>query len=195
MKKMIRLLFVISGIYLLFSCSKSDHFWGDDSLGNTMKGRHSERMEVTVPFNIHFIGNYMPTTGVDLEMCGEYPMIRVFNEGGGTGTHLGKFTHFFDFCCNNVTGEYPAGHMVAYFVAADGDTLNVACAGHVIEGRAEDHPEYVISYFRDPCVILGGTGRFKGATGSGKTDDYNSSRDPYSHHHWTGTITLVKRKI
>ena len=37
-----------------------------------------------------------------------------------------------------------------------------------------------------------GMGRFEGATGSGTNDDYNSDLDPYSHHHWTGTITLVK---
>ncbi|MBP1668794.1 MAG: hypothetical protein H6Q21_1160, partial [Bacteroidetes bacterium] len=47
-------------------------------------------------------------------------------------------------------------------------------------------------YWRDPFEILGGTGKFKGATGKGTTDDYNSSEDPYSHHHWTGTITLLK---
>ncbi len=23
------------------------------------------------------------------------------------------------------------------------------------------------------------------------TDDFNSSEDPYSHHHWKGTINLV----
>jgi len=45
-----------------------------------------------------------------------------------------------------------------------------------------------------PFVILGGTGRFEGATGGGMTDDYNSSEDPYSHHQWVGKITLVKGK-
>jgi hypothetical protein len=183
-----------AAICLILSCSKSDGFFEGDDMNVSLKKAKVESKTVTLPFKIDFVGNYMPTTGVDVEMCGEYPMIRVFNEGGGTGTHLGKFTHYFDFCCNNETGEYPAGHMVAYFVAANGDKLFVACAGQVIYGRAPDHPEYVTSYFRDPFVILGGTGRFEGATGSGMTDDYNSSLDPYSHHHWRGTITLVKGK-
>jgi hypothetical protein len=48
------------------------------------------------------------------------------------------------------------------------------------------------NFAKDPFKILGKTGRFKGASGSGMTDDYNSDLDPYSHHHWKGTITLVK---
>jgi hypothetical protein len=42
----------------------------------------------------------------------------------------------------------------------------------------------VVSYWKDPFVILGGTGKYEGATGDIITDDYNSSEDPYSHHHW-----------
>ena len=79
-------------------------------------------------------------------------------------------------------------------VAANGDILYISGEGFVIDGRLDDHPEYVISYWRDPFVILGGTGRFEGATGEGWTDDYNSSEDPNSHHNWTGTITMVKGK-
>ena len=59
-------------------------------------------------------------------------------------------------------------------------------------GRLDDHPEYVTSWWKDPWEITGGTGRFEGATGSGYTDDYNSAIDPYSHHRWTGTITMLK---
>ena len=77
-------------------------------------------------------------------------------------------------------------------VFGKGDTLFVTCKGKVIGGKSPDHPEYVTSYWRDDFLILGGTGRFEGATGSGKTDDYNSSEDPYSHHRWKGTITLEK---
>ena len=64
----------------------------------------------------------------------------------------------------------------------------------VITGRLEDHPDYVVSYWRDPFEILGGTGRFEGAFGGGMTDDYNSSEDTNSHHHWKGTITMKKGK-
>ena len=66
--------------------------------------------------------------------------------------------------------------------------------GAVLPGRLDDHPEEVVSYWRDPFVILGGTGRFEDASGGGMTDDYNSSEDNNSHHHWVGTITMKKGK-
>jgi hypothetical protein len=175
---------------LLAGCNKTGEFFENET-----PELKKAQVKVTVPFKADFVGNYLPTSGVDIEMCGEYPMIRIFNEGSGTGTHLGKFTHYFDFCVDNETGEYPFGHIEAYFVAANGDKLFVSVAGQVIEGRLDHHPADVNSYFTDPWEITGGTGRFEGATGSGVTDDYN--RDSYpanSFHHWTGTITLVKGK-
>ncbi len=67
--------------------------------------------------------------------------------------------------------------------------------GQVIYGNEDDHPDGVNSYWRDPFTILGGTGRFDGATGGGMSDDYNLDVYPgNSFHHWVGTITLVKGK-
>jgi hypothetical protein len=50
-------------------------------------------------------------------------------------------------------------------------------------GRLDYHPDYVNSYWKDPMIVLGATGRFAGATGTFMTDDYNSDLDPNSHHH------------
>lgn len=183
MKTMVKIFFLMAFVSLIVGCKKL-----------IISGE-----TVTAPFKADFVGNYMEGSGPNTS-CGDcdfekgYCWSLIINEGEGTGTHLGKFTHHFEFCCEVVSGVYPGGYMDAYFTAENGDILRVACAGKVIEGRAEDHPDYVTSYFRDPFVILGGTGRFEGATGSGMTDDYNSNLDPYSHHHWTGTITLVKGK-
>jgi len=194
MKTLKNIILLTAVICLTFSCSKYE---GDEMNVSLKKGK-AEPTTVTVPFKADFVGNY--TYAGPEASCGEWNAEggilwgMVINEGGGTGTHLGKFTHYFEFCCEFLSGIYPGNHMVAYFTAANGDILFVSCAGLVIEGRAPDHPEFVVSYFRDPFVILGGTGRFEGATGSGMTDDYNSSLDPYSHHHWIGTITLVKGK-
>jgi hypothetical protein len=202
MKTLKHLLFVPACICLLISCEKSDDFLSEDpvnSSSETLKcipgGNHHrpsmpEPRRITLPFRADFVGNYVGMEPSSL--CGEDSWIMITNEGGGTGTFLGNFTHHFEFCCDVVTGIYPGNYMKAYFVAANGDSLFVACAGQVIEGRAEDQPEFVTSYFRDPFVILGGTGRFKGATGKGITDDYNSSLDPNSHHQWRGIITMVK---
>ncbi|HUW93993.1 MAG TPA: hypothetical protein VMV74_12570 [Bacteroidales bacterium] len=186
MKTLQRILFFTAVICLIVSCSKYE---GDDMNVSLKKGK-AEPTTVTVPFKADFVGNY-DDVSVNAT-CGDFPNMMVTNTGGGTGSHLGNFTHYFEFCCDVISGYYPLGHMVAYLTAANGDVLFVSCEGQVIDGRAEDHPDYVISYFRDPFVILGGTGRFAGAKGSGMTDDYNSSLDPYSHHHWTGTITLIK---
>lgn len=178
---------------LFISCSRYD----SDDLNVSLKKGKAESATVTVPFKADFMGTYM-YAGPDA-LCGEWNPEAgvmngmVINEGGGTGTHLGNFTHYFEFCCDFIEGYYPGGHMSAYFTAANGDMLYVSCAGQVLNGRLDYHPADVNSYFKDPFVILGGTGRFEGATGSGFTDDYN--RDSYpenSFHHWSGTITLVK---
>jgi len=191
MKTLKKILFFIVGLGLLIACSKSDHFWGDEPLGNTMKGGKSDPVMVTTPFKADFLGNY---TSMEVSAeCGDYPNMRVVVDATGTGTHVGKSTVHFDFCCNVETGVYGSSAPYA-IVAANGDILYIYGEGQVIDGRLPDHPDYVTSYWRDPFVILGGTGRFKGATGGGMMDDYNSSEDPYSHHHWTGTIALVKGK-
>ena len=189
MKTMRKLLFFIAGIGLLVACSKSDHFWGDEPLGRTTD---PEAVMVTMPFKVDYLGNYTSMEVTD--GCGVYPAMRVVVDGTGTGTHVGNSTVHFDFCCNLETGVYGFGVPTEYIVAANGDILYISCEGQVMGGRLPEHPDYVNSYWKDPFVILGGTGRFKGATGGGMTDDYNSDLDPYSHHHWTGTITMVKGK-
>lgn len=192
MKTFVKFLLVAVCMSLVVTCSKN--FETEEEISDAQL-KSGKTHTVTVPFKAEFVGAYMPTSGVDPDMCGEYPMVRVFNEGGGTATHLGKFTHYFDFCVNDMTGEYPFDHMEAYFVAANGDSLFVYVSGQVMDGRLDHHPADVNSYFTDEWIILGGTGKFKGATGSGMTDDYNRDSFPAnSFHHWKGTITMMKEK-
>jgi hypothetical protein len=143
----------------------------------------------TMVFSADFLGNYT-YAGPNAERCGSFPYIQIVVDGEGTGPQLENFTVHIDFCYDVVTGYYSDTR--AFMTAANGDILFVSCEGQVFDGRLEDHPEYVTSFFRDPFVILGGTGRYEGASGSGMTNDYNSSKDDYSHHHWEGTITLPK---
>ncbi len=189
-------------VCLILSCSKSDSYLNDD-MSVSLKNGKAVSKTVTVPFNARFTGEYLwagphpdhPECGVWDPDNGEFWAL-VINAGEGTATHLGHFTFRFEFCCNLLTGVYPgpSNYVSGNFEAANGDLLFIMSFGQVFEGRLEDHPEYVNSYWRDPWLITGGTGRFEGATGSGFTDDYNSDLDPYSHHHWTGTITMVKGK-
>jgi len=158
---------------------------------------------VTVPFEANFTGEYIAIyhPGDDEFSCEELYNCRVIVEAMGTAKHLGKFTTSFDFCAcgpddpdiEGLDFQYEGGE--SCFIAANGDKLYLTTEGSsVVVGRLPEHPEYVTSYWKDKFEITGGTGRFKDATGSGTTDDYNSSLDPYSHHHWTGTITLKKGK-
>lgn len=141
------------------------------------------------PFEADFTGTYTAVYP-DSVLCGPGSM-HIIVDFSGENELLGSFTGNFDFCADSL-GYYPGPRMGAYLVAENGDTLLISCAGQVLQGRQDDHPEYVVSYWRDPFKILGGTGKFEGATGSGMTDDYNSNQDQNSHHRWKGTITLLK---
>lgn len=145
----------------------------------------------TKSFDADFTGTYTAFYPDSL-VCGPGSM-RVIVDFKGKNELLGEFTGHFDFCSDG-QGHYPGARMEAYMLAENKDTLYISCAGQVMEGRQDDHPEYVVSYWRDPFEILGGTGKFEGATGSGMTDDYNSNQDQNSHHSWKGSITLIKQK-
>jgi hypothetical protein len=148
---------------------------------------------VEVPFTAEALGEYKyvgPDT-LEVPKCSDsLSAWRAVVEGTGTGTPMGSFTVHFDFCGDTV-GHYGDGY--AYMVAENGDTLFLDVGGQVFEGKLETHPEYVISYWQDTFYIVGGTGKYEGATGTVMSDDYNSSEDPYSHHHWNGTLLLVEK--
>ena len=202
MKTFKQLLFLTACIFMLSTCTIDDAILDvnsratstDESLSTSLKNSNDKSHFVTVPFKADFIGVYIHAGPDFEELTGLEPkceFARVIVDFEGNGTHLGKFTGNFDFC----VGPDGYGQTDAYMVAANGDSLFVSIAGNVIDGRIEDyHPDYVVSYWQDPFEILGGTGRFEGATGSGVSDDYNSSRDPNSHHSWYGTITMKKGK-
>ena len=54
MKTLKNLFLFMAVLGLLVSCSKSDHFWGDDPLGNTEKGGPNASVMVTVPLKADF---------------------------------------------------------------------------------------------------------------------------------------------
>jgi hypothetical protein len=149
---------------------------------------------VTETFEAKAIGNYIyvgPDTLPNPKCTGQLSLWRAIVDGKGSGTPIGDFTVHFDFCGDSLSNY---GNCDAYLVAADGDSLFIDASGRVMDGRLDEHPAFVTSYWRDTINILGGTGKFRGATGEFITDDYNSSEDPNSHHHWTGTITMAKEK-
>jgi len=78
-------------------------------------------------------------------------------DGGGTATHLGKYTEHITMQIN-----LPTRHSMgaATFTAANGDTLTAT-----VEGQATPASPGVVSIV-EVYTITGGTGRFAGATGT-----------------------------
>lgn len=198
MKALLKIFFLMAVVSLFAGCNKTNDFVPDKEL----QLKSAQPVTVEVPFEAELVGEYVGLffPGDEGFECGEPFNCRVLVDAIGTATHMGKITAHFDFCaCGPDDASIPGldnqyGPTETYFVAANGDKLFLSCQGSVVGGRLPDHPEYVNSYWRDPFIIVGGTGRFAGATVGGMTDDYNSNLDPYSHHHWTGTIKLVKGK-
>ena len=176
---------------------------GENGMDDSVELKSNQTVTITLPFKAdlegQYVGFFLP--GDEGFGCDAGFNCRVLVDAQGTVTQMGKITAHFDFCaCGPDDPEIEGtdqqyGPTEVCFVAADGDQLFVSCGGSVVDGRLPHHPEDVNSYWMDPFVITGGTGRFEGATGSGWTNDYN--RDSYpdnSFHHWEGTITLKKGK-
>jgi hypothetical protein len=199
MKTLQKIFFWMAVISLVAACNKTEEYAEDEDL----QLKSMQTTEVTVPFYANFIGDYVGLLfpGDEGFECDPMFNCRVLVDAQGTATHLGKFTVHFDFCaCGPDDPEIEGtdqqyGPTEVCFVAANGDQLFVSCGGSVVDGRLPHHPEDVNSYWRDPFVITGGTGKFEGATGGGLTDDYNRDSFPAnSFHHWRGNITLKKGK-
>ncbi|MCK5401928.1 MAG: hypothetical protein KAJ28_09875 [Flavobacteriaceae bacterium] len=188
MKILLKTFFLMAVFSLVAGCDRTD----DLEFDNASLSNNDFKKNINMGFNLVFTGTY-DLTAPDLDKCGSFPpMINVINNGEGTGTHFGKLTSHFDFCVDVRDSSYPNAFEEAYFEDENGDRLYVYVEGFVLPGRVPGMPNFANSYFKDPFVITGGTGRFEGATGSGMTNDYNSSKDPFSHHHWKGKITLLK---
>jgi hypothetical protein len=146
----------------------------------------------TVPFTAELTGTYKyvgPDTLPEPKCTEPMNVWRALVEGEGTSDPFGKIIVHFDFC-GDADGNY--GNLEATLITENGDSLFLDGEGQVIEGRLDDHPEHVTSYWRDSFIISGGTGKYEGITGKCTTDDYNSSEDANSHHNWSGSISMKK---
>jgi hypothetical protein len=197
MKTLLKIFVLITVISLSAGCNKTDVFIED-----SIELKRAQ-VDVTLPFEAKLTGVYTGVfyPGDDDYNCEAPFFCRVNVDANGTAKLMGKITAQFDFCACGPSPEdgsmgWGYGPTVTTFVAANGDLLHAVIEGYVRPGRLPHHPEDVASYWHDPFTIIGGTGRFEGATGSGWTDDYN--RDSYpanSFHHWRGTISLKKGKL
>ena len=86
------------------------------------------------------------------------PVISIVAEGGGTLTHLGRYTMVSPHTSDIVTG-FTAGDQI--FTAANGDTLTAYCEGTPVFDFSTGIVVGTLA-----CEITGGTGRFEDAAGS-----------------------------
>lgn len=95
------------------------------------------------------------------------PFIQVLIIGKGNATFLGNFDVLNKYCFD---GEQPVGPIYGFLTAANGDQIFTQMIGAI------EVPAPEISYF--DYIILGGTGRFEGASGAiqmfGTIDRVNS---------------------
>ena len=189
MKKLKNIAALALGLCLVFNLNSCKNSAPDS------KQSEEKVVKITKPFEAEFIGNYIyfgPDT-LESPKCNDSLSYRIIVDCEGSGNIMGNFRGHFDFCSNE-QGYY--GNVYGYFVDESNDSLFIGGdgIGRVIDGKTEEHPEFVTSYWKDDFQLIGGTGKYKGATAAGKTDDYNSSEDPNSHHNWKGTITLIKER-
>jgi len=192
MKTLKKFLFIAACISLLTTCSKPDEFIGDNLSGNDLKCAKLDPKTVKVPFKAKF--SVWDKSDYTDNSCGGYPVFFLTMEGHGTTTHLGHITTKMTFCCNVITGEYY--NTIGSFVAANGDQLFFEIPVGKIIPNDEDNSAYYQTKFNDPMIFTGGTGRFKGATGSGSTNAYvHDGTDEWRTDFFsTATLTLVKGK-
>ena len=193
MKTLLKFILAMTVVGFFAACNASDDF----EIENADSFKHHENKMVELGFNVVFTGEYQLPPNAE-EPCGE-GTFSVHNTGEGTGTHFKKLTSYFDFCVRPTAtgGSYPEGYIEAYLEDENGDKLFVYVSGEVIGGRVPGMPSYALSYFKDPFVITGGTGKFENASGEGVTNDYNFvTKDGIQRtsHHWQGKIIMKKGK-
>jgi hypothetical protein len=154
---------------------------------------------VTLPFEANFFTEGQPQEPGYRGPCGDRPFPPYspnIQAGYGEATHLGRFSGYGEFCGDGTDflddGMLTEGESLPYdngfftFTAANGDELWIEVAGAVL---LSDRPGYDLEFF-DPFQIVGGTGRFEGASGSGVTRSFVVAAEDHVEHVWAGTITL-----
>ena len=141
----------------------------------------------TKKFRAEFFTAMTPTD--DVRSC-EAPFDFYNNqEGEGIAMGMGDFETRIDFCVNFTTLEYIDGQGKLIF--NNGDELWITVSGQILPS---DDPNYDLM-FKDPFQIVGGTGRFEGATGEGMTNSlvklFPEGGDQ-TDHVWEGIIVYPK---
>ena len=194
------LLFIAAILMIAYACEKDALTIKDDLsvLGNEEVGQLGrDGKMVSVP--IKFVGYTVigAESNFNPGVCGDEYCFQNYQYGKGYASHLGKVDISFVFCVRLQEGcdqAYP-GFPIQYnqndgvIEAANGDKLYLGGDG-VGKLYPTDRPGYFIE-FQDRANIVGGTGRFEGATGYMITDSYN--RGDTTDHVLTGILNYYKK--
>ena len=102
--------------------------------------------------------------------------------GSGESSHLGRFLVSYEVVVNLINGM---GDASLQFVAADGSSLSALGTGLGVPSATPD-----VNYVVEQYTIVGGTGRFAGATGSFTVERWVNKITGVSSGSFSGAIDL-----
>lgn len=127
--------------------------------------------------------------GTDKDGALNFPILQVFTNGAGTGTHLGEFSYSQENAVNVTNGT---GTGSIHWIAANGDTIDTTFTA---VGGPTDAPPLcpglgdTFLRIMEMHTITGGTGRFAGAKGSFIVERHASPVTFKTCGSYHGTIT------
>ncbi len=178
-------------IILIFACDSPDQeivpgIDQEENFGSRWHKRHHKKI---VPFYAKLVTSMTPT---DEKGNCEAPFDFFNNqEGEGRIAPFGQFTTKITFCVNFSTLEYKDGIGTLFF--ENGDELYLMVSGQILP--SED-PDYDLE-FHDKFFFTGGTGRFEGASGWGRTYSFVHlfpEGGDQTDHEWMGVLILPKKR-
>ena len=160
----------------LAACQKDD----SSSASNSSQGENTQKNAVTRPFNAHSTGTIAIVYGEGNACYPDFPQIQFI--GSGNGTHIGNSADEFYVCLNAQGGL--SGPFTGTLTAANGDEIYFSQSDMSVFIFVDEYGNVTGEF-----DIIGGTGRFEGATGhintSGVDDFVNLTFDIYSEGYIT----------
>ena len=175
-------IFLPAFLLLIISSCKKDAFQdGNQNSELSSNAKKADRKLKTVPFKASFITmDEMTQAATD-----ENPIQKDHLTGTGEGTEIGRAT-IEVFVEGDVTLPFPAlVTSTATFTTANGDKIFERGEGYL----QEPAPDAVLLHLNGSGTIIGGTGRFAGATGNLSVDVTQNFFDPKGTVVFTGTIS------
>jgi hypothetical protein len=169
------------------SLSNNDYPSNDAEIIASKKINHKKT--ISLPLKLKFTTLASPIEGG--ESCGPPPIFHIKLEGNGNGTMLGYMGVYCTVCVNQQTGEFIFMESdLCVFTSANGDELHgIIDGGRWGPSSRSDFDAELNGTF----AIVGGTGKFKDATGEGLVSAFLTGATGEAINSWKGNINLAKK--